>query len=86
MGEGAGSLPGAPLLTQALDACPRLLESTGHRGDGSCTWCVGACGVAVAGCLVVPPVPVSWAGWGVGRVSEGSGGWGSLLSHACRWA
>lgn len=64
--------PGAPLLTQALDACPGLLASTGHRGNSSCTWCVDACGVAVAGCLVVPHVPVSW---GVPQ-----------FSHACSWA
>lgn len=75
MGRGAlHSLPsGAPFFsprpwTTAQDCWNFWLSLGHHRGDSSCTWHVDACGVAVAGCLVVPPVPVSR---GV-----------SLLSHA----
>lgn len=58
--------------TPAKD-CWNLCFSLGHRrGDNSYTWCVDACGVAMAGWLVVTHVPVSC---GV-----------SLLSSVFSWA
>lgn len=72
-----GSLLGAPLFSprpwMPVHNCWNLRLSLGHhRGDSSCTWCVDACAVAAAGCLVVPHVSVSCGVF--------------LFSHACSWA
>ena len=65
-------LPGGPLFSSRFwmpaHDCWNLWLSLGHhRGDRSCTWYVDTCGVAVAGCLFVPHVPVSY---GISRLSH----------------
>lgn len=65
MGGGSGFPAWCPLFLPRpwLPAhdCWNLWLSLGHhRGDSSCTWCVDACGMAVAGCLVVPHACVLW--------------------------
>lgn len=77
MEEVLGSLLVSPSSRLGTGYLPTTAEISGspwvdRRGDRSCTWCAEACGVAEAGCLVVPRVPFSC------RVFP--------LSCACSWA